>query len=173
MGSATATRSLKLILVTGTDQSLLAATSDCNRDSDLQQTDNEFSEPTTDLLYPSCHLLSLVFRRCTTFRRVIEFLLLYHWCEHSDGWTSHPIPYFVTMQCCEVLLCHLCMLLLYNRSEPSGGWTSQDHDLFIYVFDEYNREVASGRRQMFIDCLLRCLTHKTRKEIVRSILCVH
>jgi len=47
----------------------------------------------------------------------------------------------------------------------NGGWSAEDHDVFLYVTESYTNDLAN-RRLLYIDCLQRCLPHKTRSHIV-------
>jgi len=55
-------------------------------------------------------------------------------------------------------------------SLPTGGWSVDDHDMFLYIMETYTHD-RGNQRMLYVDCILRCLPHKTQSDIVRFLLC--
>ena len=55
-------------------------------------------------------------------------------------------------------------------SLPTGGWSVDDHDMFLYIMETYTHD-RGNQRTLYVDCILRCLPHKTQSDIVRFLLC--
>jgi len=75
------------------------------------------------------------------------------------------IFYRLYFWCTVESLHYLRKLSFWMCSLPTGGWSVDEHDMFLYVTESYTNDL-SNRRLLYIDCLQRCLPHKTRSHIV-------